>query len=97
MLEGQIQTAAFWWKQTLAGAASRLCSFLITCLLIRLPQSSAWAQAASSNNLSLEYHWLADIGREQEKVLGFWLGGNWFTQWLAFQIPLKSRFQQCVH
>lgn len=72
MLEGQAQTAAFWWKQTLASASIWL---LITCLLIRLPLNSAIAQAARSNNLSLECHWLADIGREEEKVLGFSPGG----------------------
>lgn len=58
---------------------------LITCLVIRLPQSSAWTQAARSNNLTphhrpkrwvsvtswLWWWWWSGLGG-----LGFSLGGN---------------------
>ncbi len=85
MLEGQIQTAAFWWKQTLAGAANRPSGFSLPAYSSDPLKALAWA--ASSDNLSLECHWLADIGREQGEVLGFLVGGNWFPHWLAVQIP----------
>ena len=87
MLEGQIQTAAFWWKQTLAGAANRPSGVWLPAYSSDSLSAQLEARAASSNNLSLECHWLADFGREQERVLGFLLGGYWFTQWLALQIP----------